>query len=536
MDSYDRTVLTIGFTAFQEWTTQQFLSDEDSLSRLAKDWEEWMMYLSSDSRYVQQLCADAENKPDLQKNFIDWLGEQPAFQNGKLPLVLSQLVQCEEFKKWETLEPYRSIPEDFKKFGVYGVFLTDGQEGQPENVKRIVARIFPRFPTKSHQEQTPENPQPFHVFPINFNAQDDTQAAMDQAADTALELLRPRMRRLIIYLLAGDFIFLSLPRFVKIWWHTRGLYDRIKDSDIYVLIDSSTILNVKGGSLGLATCLAILMGLSDMPKGTVSEGSARFLTRFIPKFLSSLSDCAFTGEVQNGRLKAVDGIPEKIKAMNGHEAIHRGVLPKKNKPDSIGIDFTKSPVWGDSVSEVLRKLFLSRWRTWGITNAVVIGTVLNVLLLLMKFFPGPLTDIVFFPAFAPYWYDRSTPSPTLIGVGSNIEDFVKVDYFADGCPVGQFDQIKVYIGRDRGDGKTVVKVTAHPTDGQTDRYEPLRNAPEEGKKEEWHSELTLPVKHELVSFNYQHPPESEANYATLTIRVFRLGRLVDTKELTLKIR
>lgn len=480
---------------------------------MAKDWRAWLVWLPPDKvNAVQQLCKTAEKEPACQKDFILWLGEQPEFQESKLALALFQLAQCREFKKWSTLEPYQRMPEDFKKLGVYGICLREGQEGNAENVKQIVAVIIPRSSAKEHQ---------LKVFPINFNAKADTQMAMEQAGKAALQFLGWRgLALLITYLFAGDFIFLSFLRFVKILWYTRHLHRTVKGCTIYLLIDSPTGSEVAGPSLGLATCLAILMGLGKLPAGTVSPRSAKFLTRFIPRFLSRLSEFAFTGEVQNGTVEPVDGISEKIKAMDQHPAIRRGVLPRENRKDGISAN-SVSLFWCKSVSQALRWLIPLR-KTWGIINL---------------FF---LLIVALGISFGPRLHDLYvSPQPYFMGIESKIrQDFVEAkDAMKYGCKVRQLDRIILYIGGNRDDGHTSVKIGAQRVEAL--RSECLKTQEE---PEDWHPELTLPVNQGRVIFDYQHSQANHDDSATLpndralTVAIIRHGKGVKEFSITLIIR
>jgi len=456
---------------------------------------------------VRESFEKAEKSPAYQESFIRWLGEQDEFKD-KLALVLSQLAQCRGFKEWATLKRYDL---DFKKLGVHGIFLTKGKEGKPENVKKIVAKIIPHPEKEAHS---------LKVIPNKFKAQPDTQAAMRNAGNTALQFLRWRgLGLLITYLFAGDFIFLSFLRFVKILWHTRHLHGAVNNSNIYLLIDRPTGTDVDGPSLGLATCLAILMGISDMPEGTISQRSSAFLSRFIPKFFSRLFNCAFTGEVVGGTVGPVGGIAEKIKAMEEHRAIGRGVLPRKNLKDDMGESSVM--LFGcKSVSQVLRWLIPLR-KTWGIINSLF------------------LLIVALGISFGPRLYDLYVPPPPyFMGIESKMrQDFVEAtDAKNYGCKVWQLDRIIIHIGGDRDDGHTYVKIGAQ-------RVEALRSEclKTEEEPEDWHPELTLPVKQGRVTFDYQHSPanyDGMANFPrdrVLTFQIIRHGKGVVRFPITFRL-
>lgn len=435
---------------------------------------------------LEELCHTADEYS--RKSFVSWLREK--YSAEQLIAVLYQLVQLPLFSDWPELDDYRiGLPEDFKRWGVRGVILREGIEGDAENVKSFLSVLVPRNPPNENDY--------FEVHALNFKVNEN---ALQQAGEAARQILSVRgtLYLLLFFVITGDFLLISLFEAPLIFWHTRRLCRRMRNSDVGLIIDSVSGIDVAGSSLSLAACFAILMGATRFPSDVKPPRSLFFLSRTIKNFKSRLAGCAFTGNVVAGDVKRVERVEDKIIAMEKHDAVQQGVLPRENRKDGISAN-SISLFWCKSVSQVLRRLIPLR-KTWGIINFCFL-----LIVALGPSFGQRLHNL---------FYDHQPPY--LMGVESS-QGFVNADAMLSGCKVRELDWIILYIGGDRDDGRTQVKVGARR---EEDR---CLKTPEE-PVDDWRSKLPLPVNRGRAVFDYWHSQTNPDDRETLTVAIIRPGK------------
>src|SRR5262249_53822857 len=151
--------------------------------------------------------------------------------------------------------------------------------------------------------------------------------ALDEAKQCALRIFGiSGMLFWLGYIVAGDFIGLTVWRFLR----TLALFPKIRTAfttrNIYLQVNTTTGAVIGGPSLGLAVCIAIVMASSKLPNCR----GRRFLAKFIPNLFGGLAGCAFTGKVNHGLIQPVDGIRPKLEALRDYGDLRRAFIPSEN--------------------------------------------------------------------------------------------------------------------------------------------------------------------------------------------------------------
>lgn len=466
----------------------------DSLSRLAQRFELWSQVSPETSRTLQHHCCAAIADLAVQDEFIHWLSTQSGFESERLQLALLQLAQCAPFQPWETLKPYRTDAEDLK-FGVYGLFLCRGRK-DVENVKRVVAKFVPHRTATDQQQEV-------KIRPINFTADQDTQAAMTQAVKAVSHLIKHPYGLLTAYVFAGDFLFLALYRALRILWRRKQIQQKLDQSEIYLYVDGLSGERVAGPSLGATVVAAVLIALIKTVAWEQSQRASGFWTTFAKRCLSRFSDVAFTGAIigDDGAIGTVNGIAEKVLAMEAHPDIKRGMLPTANR---TGIESRSVRLFGvGSLQQVLRQLVPFR-RTWLLINiCLALASITGVI--------GP--DLV----------DLWQPQPELAKVRVGEEIYYTEYVLKQDLPVtNPLPRITLYFNHARDDGRTYVQISAIRQDGYGFRGECLQAAEE---IDDWHPFLILRVINGQVTFDYQHQ-FSAGKQVILSVVIRRHGKVL----------
>jgi hypothetical protein len=231
------------FMKFEEWTQEQRKSGKLSgnpLFQMKNEWEAWMEVGLSEEELqnLEELCHTADEYS--RKSFVSWLREK--YSAEQLLSVLYQLVQLPLFSDWPEFEDYRiGLPEDFKRWGVRGVILREGIEGDAENVKSFLSVLVPRNP--------PNDNDYFEVHALNFNV--TAKNALQQAGEAARQILSVRgtLYLLLLFVITGDFLLISLFEAPLIFWHTRRLWRILRNSDVGLIVDSVSGIDIAGSSL-----------------------------------------------------------------------------------------------------------------------------------------------------------------------------------------------------------------------------------------------------------------------------------------------
>jgi hypothetical protein len=190
-------------------------------------------------------------------------------------------------------------------------------------------------------------------------------------------------------------------------------------------------------------------------------------------------------------VKRVERVEDKIIAMEKHDAVQQGVLPRENRKDGISAN-SISLFWCKSVSQVLRRFI--QLKTWGIINSF-------------------LLFIVALAPFGPLIYEKHlAPSPYMIRIVTSIDS----SGFREGspqCRIRERDTIYVLIGGDLGHGLINLSVQA-----QYGVVFPTMKGRYEGNK------LIIPVEKGQATFRYQRNPLVNKDEDTLTIIIIRCGK------------
>lgn len=502
--------LTKCFRECLDWSANRLAGDP--VSHLAENWETWLSYDSEAARTAKQLCQAAEKELAAQIAFIRWLGMQPEFAGEKSILALFQLAQCPEYKRWLELERYQTLSSDFKQGGINGLFVREDRAGTRGEVKGLIAVAVPHTATSNRHQQLSSQPSRDRVMPINFRAENDSKLVLEQAGEAASDFLRWRgLGNVLIYLVGGDLILLTLPRCLRTllyWWQWRR---RVQANDFYLLIDHPTGSEVTGPSLGLAAALAIV---TTVVRPFVGNHA---ITSSAPILLPSrLSRCGVTGTIGNtGRVSYVDGIYEKVRAIELHPGIELGVIPQENLPDCPAPSSVEI-LGAKSLSQVLRRLIPIR-KTW---------VTVNLLLLSLPFIIG----------MGPGWrmIDRYFISPPVMkSIKTSWGTFSASYIKTQGCELRELDRVSILLEHARNDGLTRVVVTA-PRDNNTGfRRQCLKNPNE---VDDWHPEVMLIVRDSKAVFDYQADPKMTNPREALTVVIWRDDRAEELFGLPLYIR
>jgi len=266
------------------------------------------------------LLRSAEADPDRQAEFLQWLSRRPEFEEGAHLLVSYQLVECEGFSNWAKLRELTYLAFPPPNCGVHCLFLLGNSEHAPGILKTMVGAFGPEVPTGDLGGR---------ILPLNWTSSDGpTSNALREAKHSASRLFEMRgLPFWIGYILAGDFLPLTLLRFVRLL----ALYPRIRRAfckrNLYLRINTTPTRYAGGPSLGLAACVAALTALATIP----GRAKSRFLGRFVPALFSRLPGTALTGQLNNDQIERVDGVEQKLDAVREISDVRRVVIPKANR-------------------------------------------------------------------------------------------------------------------------------------------------------------------------------------------------------------